>query len=40
MVDLIALTEEDQEFNSGDRVFILQMKGNRVWVVGEESVNQ
>lgn len=40
MVDLIALTEEDQEFNPGDRVFILQMKGNRVWVVGEKSVNQ
>lgn len=39
MVDLIAVTDEERMFNSGDRVFTIQMKGNKVWVVGEESIN-
>lgn len=38
MVDFIARSEETRIFNRGDRVFILQMKGNKVWVIGEESV--
>lgn len=40
MVDLIALTDEDKEFSPGDRVFILQMKGNKVWVIGEDSLER
>ena len=38
MVDFIARSEETRIFNRGDRVFILQMKGNKVGVIGEESV--
>lgn len=37
-IDFIALTEETKTFNKGDRVFVLQMKGNKVWVIAEESV--
>ena len=40
MVDLIALTEEARQFNPGERVFVIQMKGNKVWVVGADSVSQ
>ena len=40
MIDLIALTDEDRQFNAGERVFILQMKGNKVWVVGEDSLSK
>ncbi len=40
MVDLLAVTEEVRQFNFGDRVFVIQMKGNKVWVVGEDSVSQ
>jgi membrane protein implicated in regulation of membrane protease activity len=39
MVDLIAVTDEERMFNPGDRVFTIQMKGNKVWVVGEESIS-
>lgn len=39
MVDLVAFTEEPRQFNPGDRVFVIQMKGNKVWVVGEDSIN-
>lgn len=39
MVDLIALTDDEQEFQVGDRVLIIQMKANKVWVVRSESVN-
>lgn len=40
MVDFIAVTEETRIFNRGDRVFVLQMKANKVWVIGEESVQR
>lgn len=40
MVDFIALTEETRIFNRGDRAFILQMKGNKVWVIREESLQR
>lgn len=40
MVDLIAVTEENKTFNFGDRVFIIQMKENKVWVIAEESIHQ
>ena len=32
MVDLVALTDDYQEFQVGDRVLIIQMQGNKVWV--------
>ena len=32
IVDLVALTDDQQEFLQGDRVLIIQMQGNRVWV--------
>jgi membrane protein implicated in regulation of membrane protease activity len=32
IVDLVALTDDHQEFLLGDRVLIIQMQGNRVWV--------
>ena len=38
MVDLIAITDEAREFNPGDRVFIIQMKENKVLVVSEDSI--
>lgn len=40
IVDFIARSEETRIFNKGDRVLILQMKGNKVWVIGEESVQR
>ncbi len=33
MVDLIALTDDRQGFKVGDRVLIIQMQNNKVWVV-------
>lgn len=32
MVDLIALTDDSQGFLVGDRVLIIQMQNNKVWV--------
>ena len=32
MVDLAALTDDQQGFQVGDRVLIIQMQGNKVWV--------
>lgn len=32
MVDLIAVTEDEQGFELGDRVLIIQMQNNKVWV--------
>ncbi|HHP7231592.1 MAG TPA: NfeD-like protein [Xenococcaceae cyanobacterium] len=40
MVDLIALTDEANEFNLGDRVFIIQMKKNKALVVSEDLISQ
>ena len=37
MVDLLAQTEEQQEFQVGDRVLIIQMQANKVWVVRNDS---
>ena len=33
MVDLVALTDDAQGFKVGDRVLIIQMNANKVWVV-------
>ena len=38
MVDLIAITDESREFNPGDRIFIIQMRGNKVLVVSQDSI--
>ncbi|MBD2127371.1 NfeD-like protein [Microcoleus sp. ZQ-A2] len=35
LVDFMAFTDEPKEFNQGDRVFVVAMKGNKVWVVSE-----
>jgi membrane protein implicated in regulation of membrane protease activity len=32
MVDLLALTDDNQGFQVGDRVLIIQMQNNKVWV--------
>ena len=40
MIDLIAITDEAKEFNSGDRVFVIQMKDNKVLVVSGESIGK
>ncbi|MCC0179674.1 NfeD family protein [Waterburya agarophytonicola K14] len=37
MVDLIALTDDKQEFQVGDRILIIQMQNNKVWVTRHES---
>jgi membrane protein implicated in regulation of membrane protease activity len=36
MVDLPALTDDQQGFKLGDRVLIIQMQANKVWVVRNE----
>ena len=35
-IDLIAFTDDPREFSLGDRVFVVETKDNRVWVVSEE----
>lgn len=32
MVDLVALTNDEPGFQVGDRILIIQMEGNKVWV--------
>lgn len=36
-VEFVAYTDE-AKFNKGDRVFIVEIKGNQVWVVAEDSL--
>jgi membrane protein implicated in regulation of membrane protease activity len=38
LVDFVAFTDELTEFNQGDRVFVVDMKRNKVWVVSEDSI--
>ncbi|GAB1543727.1 hypothetical protein NUACC21_64030 [Scytonema sp. NUACC21] len=33
LVDFVALTDENQQFNQGDRVVVVAIKGNKVCVV-------
>lgn len=33
LVDFVAFTEENQQFQQGDRIVVVGMKGNKVWVV-------
>jgi membrane protein implicated in regulation of membrane protease activity len=35
---IVAFTDEQKEFTKGDRVFIVEMKGNKVWIVAEDSL--
>lgn len=37
MVDFVAFTTNCQSFIQGEKVFIVEMKGNKVWVVPEDS---
>ncbi|MGD1919496.1 MAG: NfeD family protein [Pleurocapsa sp.] len=37
MVDLIALTDDSPGFQVGDRVLIIQMQNNKVWVTRHDS---
>lgn len=39
MVDFVAFTDEAKAFNQGDRVFIVEIKGNKVGVVSENSLH-
>lgn len=36
LVDFVAFTDDPKEFNQGDRVFVVALKGNKVWVVSED----
>ena len=38
LVDFVALTEHSQGFQPGDRVLVVGMENNKVWVVPEESL--
>jgi membrane protein implicated in regulation of membrane protease activity len=38
IVEFVAVTDEPKAFSKGDRVFIVEMKGNKVWVVAEDSL--
>lgn len=38
LVDFVAFTDEPREFTQGDRVFVVGMKRNKVWVVSEDSL--
>lgn len=40
LVDFVAFTDDSKEFNQGDRVFVVAMKGNKVWVVSEDFERQ
>ena len=40
MVDFTAGTDDPKGFQPGDRVFIVETRGNQVWVVGENSLNK
>ena len=40
LVDFIAFTDEPREFSPGDRIFVVAMKRNKVWVVSEDSLAQ
>jgi len=40
LVDFVAFTDEHREFSMGDRVFVVAMKKNKVWVVSEDTIAQ
>lgn len=38
MVDFVAFTDDSKRFIKGDRVFVVEAKGNQIWVVSEDSL--
>ncbi|HAX88197.1 MAG TPA: NfeD-like protein [Cyanobacteria bacterium UBA11370] len=40
VVDFTAFTDEARVFAKGDRIFVVAMKGNKVWVISENSVTK
>jgi hypothetical protein len=38
LVDFVAFTDEPREFSTSDRIFVVAMKGNKVWVVSEDAI--
>jgi membrane protein implicated in regulation of membrane protease activity len=38
IVDFIAYTDRPVSFNRGDKVFIVEMKDNKVWVISAEEL--
>jgi membrane-bound ClpP family serine protease len=35
LIDFIALTDDPKGFQTGDRVLVIEMKGDRIWVVAD-----
>lgn len=40
LVDFVAFTDDTRGFSQGDIVFVVAMKGNKVWVVSEDSITK
>ncbi|MFB8792361.1 MAG: hypothetical protein U7123_26810 [Potamolinea sp.] len=38
LIEFVAFTDESKQFNKGDRVFIVELKGNKVWVVAKDTL--
>ena len=38
IIDFVALTEEKKEFKKGDKVLVVGMENNKVWVVSEQNL--
>lgn len=36
LIDFVALTDDRQGFQTGDRVLVVEMKGNQIWVVSAD----
>ena len=39
IVDFVACTDDSKSFQPGDRVFIVQVKKNQLWVISENYLN-
>lgn len=39
VIDYTACTDESKGFEFGERVFIVQVKRNQLWVISEQSIN-
>jgi uncharacterized membrane protein (GlpM family) len=40
IIDVVAYTDEASGFQAGDRVLITEARGDRVWVVSEQTLRQ
>lgn len=38
-IDFVACTDDSKSFQPGDRVFIVQVRKNQLWVISEDSLN-